>query len=270
MSDEDGDDIENENDDMPFPEAAESEAEGGIFEAPQDTSRSPSISSRSVNESERFPETATKISSSPSSGAPVCASQPSSESGILPPPFPVQFPTASGTQRKYRPPMIEDERELQSPSADQSSQNARRKVADVATTRPPGRRSRSNSLTERDRPGNANPDVRTGSGSSLVDTMNDKVGERRGQQRPLHAPQMIQTSSAPASIPWLLPQTRAPARRRPLPIPPVTSADRRDVTVRRWRDGDIVVLDFLELERRCSRHPMFRLVSPTNASRHPR
>lgn len=225
-SSEDKNNVENEDDDVQPPGSTEPEAEGGTFIAAwKDVSLSPLISSRSVIKSEHFPEIATNISSL--SASPVSASQPSQESRISPHPFPVQSPAIPRIQRNDSPPMVGDEREAQSSSADRPSRSAQEKVADVfAGVRPPRRRPCSHSPAKRKRPGSANSNAGTESQSSLIDAMSDnEVGAIPRLPQPLRPIRMMKTSSAPASTPRLLPHPRAPLGHRPLPIPPLTSAD---------------------------------------------
>lgn len=240
--DEDGDEAENDDDDMPPPETEEPEEEDDAFvepplsptssEAPQkDASFSPQVSSQSVViESERSPEISAQTSSSPSSGAPISASQSRDESRTSPQPFPARLSVASRIQGSDKSPLTGDEWEEQSSSTkrngDHSSPSTWEKVKGAfSRAGSSGRRSRSNSLAARERRDNVDSSISRESGASLTSAKNDKVGEGSGQQQPLQAPQLMQTPSASASILSLSPHAHAPPRGGASPIPPATSAD---------------------------------------------
>lgn len=242
-SDDGSDEEEAGDDDMPPPTTEEAEDEDRAFEeplsptsseAPKDPLFSPRESSPSiVVESERSPEIATQMSSSPSSGAPIPTSQSPDELRMSPQPFPARLSVASRIQSSDKSPLTGDEWEEGSSSTkrngEHTSPSTWEKVKGAfARAGPSGRRSRSNSLAARERRDNVDSSISRESGVSLTSAKNDKAGEGSGPQQqppPIQAPQLMQSPSASASILSLSPHAHVPPRGGASPIPPATSAD---------------------------------------------
>ncbi|KAF8897035.1 hypothetical protein CPB84DRAFT_1781377 [Gymnopilus junonius] len=232
--DDEDDNLEQEVDVQVEPEDEEIALSGGSsHEAPDNISRASSSSKSVLVESEISPEPEVPYVQASSSIVESALQSTSHDEPASPQTSQTRLSAASRNQSiGDRSPLATDFSEWEgylstdSPRRVEptSSTNWRQKVKETFSRAgsSTGRRSRTNSIATRERRDNTDSSVSRESGASLISAKTDK-GDGPGTPGQLHAPLLMQSPSASASILSLSPH--APPRSSVSPIPPPSSAD---------------------------------------------
>ncbi|PFH51554.1 hypothetical protein AMATHDRAFT_47067 [Amanita thiersii Skay4041] len=248
--------------DVPDEDADPVSARSSNHFSPQETygtssPRDSAASNHVVIESENFSDAPnSQVPPSPTSSAP--PSQPSApplhDETMLPE---LYIPRLSDITRSpaERSPLERESTDLDTPNGDLSKRNGeasspstweKMKTTLMRTASSSGRRSRSNSILNRDRRDQVDTSLNRESGNSLTLTKHDKGDSTsQGQQS------LMQSPSASASILSLTPYT--PTRGAPSPIPPATPAD-----IQKYQDAKLFPFPGmykLEVQRRAKGLP---------------